>query len=227
MNRPQGYSIAKDLPVLALVAVFLLFILTILQHHSIFPEHWFPSQIAASAFLLLFCGWILSEIVNYARSRKNSVAAEKDKGSFWAVIAASWTSIFMIFMIRSFEVGTFSGIVQYVGLCLLAAGIALREWAVFVLGKHFTVRVQVREKAILVTQGPYNYIRHPSYAGSLLIFAGISLAIGTWVGAAFALAANLIAYNYRIRVEEDALQAAFGSDYEEYKKRTWKLFPGF
>jgi hypothetical protein len=28
-------------------------------------------------------------------------------------------------------------------------------------------------------------------------------------------------------VEEEALQAAFGSEYEEYKKITWKLFPGF
>lgn len=95
------------------------------------------------------------------------------------------------------------------------------------LGKHFTVRVQVREKAKLITQGPYNCIRHPAYTGSFLIFTGISLAVGTWIGAIFAIAINLIAYRYRIRVEEEALLDAFGSDYEEYKKRTWKLFPGF
>jgi protein-S-isoprenylcysteine O-methyltransferase Ste14 len=99
--------------------------------------------------------------------------------------------------------------VQYVGLGLFAAGIALREWAVWVLGRHFTVRVQVREKAKLVTESLYNYIRHPAYAGSLLIFAGVSLAIGTWIGVLFALVVNSIAYKYRIQVEEDALQEAF------------------
>jgi len=227
MNRQQGYSISKNLPAIALVVVFLLLVLTLLQHHSIFPEHWFPSHFTASAFSLIFCLWILSEIVNNARSKINSIAAQKDKGSFWAVIAASWASIFVIFIIRSFDIGTFSGIVQYIGLGLFAAGIALREWSVFILGKHFTVRVQVREKAKLITQGPYNYIRHPSYTGSLLILTGASLAVGTWPGAIFALTANLIAYRYRIQVEEKALQEAFGSDYEEYRRRTWKLFPGY
>ena len=227
MNRPQGYNISRDIPALALVVVFLLLVFSLLQHHSIFPMHWFQSQFAASAFSLIFCIWILSEILNNVQSRRNSIAIEQDKGTFWVVIAASWTTIFIVFILRSFELGVFSGIVQYIGLGLFAAGIALREWAVFVLGKHFTVRVQVREKAELVTQGPYNYIRHPSYTGSLLILTGASLAIGTWIGAIIALAVNLIAYRYRIRVEEEALKKAFGSDYEEYRKRTWKLFPGF
>ncbi len=226
MSRTQGYNISKDPQVVALAVVFLLFALALLQHHFIFPEHWFPSQFVSSAFTLLFCIWILSEIANSIWSRKNSSTTNQDKGSFWVVIAASWSTIFVVFIIRSYEIGTFSGNVQYVGLVLLTAGIVLREWAVMVLGKHFTVRVQVHEKAKLVTQGPYNYIRHPSYTGSLLIFIGLSLAVGSWLGTLLALAVNLIAYKYRIRVEEEALQEAFGSDYEEYKKRTWKLFPG-
>ena len=116
---------------------------------------------------------------------------------------------------------------QYSGLILLFLGIVLREWSIWILGRHFTVRVQVRKNAKLITQGPYKYIRHPSYTGSLLTFAGIPLAVGTWLGALIVLIIRLIAVQYRIRVEEEALQAAFGSEYEEYKKRTWKLFPGF
>jgi protein-S-isoprenylcysteine O-methyltransferase Ste14 len=94
-------------------------------------------------------------------------------------------------------------------------------------GLNFTVKVQVRKKAKLVTQGPYRYIRHPSYTGSLLSFTAIPLTIGTWSGAILVLVLSWIVHQYRIRVEEEALQAAFGSEYEEYKKRTWKLFPGF
>jgi protein-S-isoprenylcysteine O-methyltransferase Ste14 len=98
---------------------------------------------------------------------------------------------------------------------------------VLVLGKHFNVRVQVQKDARLVIEGPYSYIRHPSYTGMLLILVGLGLSIGTWLGALIALAATLIAHEYRIRIEEDVLQKAFGPDYEDYKKRTWKLFPGF
>jgi protein-S-isoprenylcysteine O-methyltransferase Ste14 len=61
----------------------------------------------------------------------------------------------------------------------------------------------------------------------MLSLIGITLAIGTWVGALVAFVLSLIAYQYRIHVEEKALQEAFGSEYEEYKNRTHKLFPGF
>ena len=110
---------------------------------------------------------------------------------------------------------------------MLISGILLREWSIWVLGKHFTVRVQVHDNAKLVTEGPYKYIRHPAYTGGFLTFSGIPLAIGTWSGVLVAIVVSMIAYLYRIRIEEEALQTAFGSEYEEYKKRTWKLFPGF
>jgi protein-S-isoprenylcysteine O-methyltransferase Ste14 len=85
----------------------------------------------------------------------------------------------------------------------------------------------VSEEVKLVTQGPYQYIRHPAYTDSLLAFAGIPLAIGTWSGVIVAIIVSWVVHQYRIRVEEEALQEAFGSEYEEYKKKTWELFPGF
>jgi protein-S-isoprenylcysteine O-methyltransferase Ste14 len=220
-------KISNDLQIIVIVAVFLLLAFSIFQHRPVYPEYWFPSPFAASAFTILLYVWILSEIANSAWSRKNSRSTNQDKGSYRVVVITTWLAIIVVFTLRSFGIGTFIGNLQYVGLGLLAVGIVLREWAVSVLGKHFTVRVQVHEKARLVTQGPYKYIRHPSYTGSLLILAGLSLAVGTWLGAIFALVVSWIAHVYRIRVEEEALQEAFGSDYGEYKKRTWKLFPGF
>jgi protein-S-isoprenylcysteine O-methyltransferase Ste14 len=60
-----------------------------------------------------------------------------------------------------------------------------------------------------------------------LTFTGIPLAIGTWSGVFFAIIVSMIVYQYRIHIEGWALLEAFGSEYEEYKIRTWKLFPGF
>jgi protein-S-isoprenylcysteine O-methyltransferase Ste14 len=118
------------------------------------------------------------------------------------------------------------------GLCSTSdSSFLLREfcfgWAIYVLGKYFTVRVQVREKSRLITHGPYSRIRHPSYTGTLLTVLGIAIAVGTWFGAFFALSLKLIAYRYRINVEEQALQEAFGPEWDDYKKRTWKLIPGY
>jgi len=227
MNQTKGHSNSIDFEIVALAAIFLLFVYSLLQHHFIFPEHWFPGQFTALVFTLIFCIWILSEIANNAWSKKNAIAANKDKGSFKVIVAMVWLAILAVFAFRSFDVGTFSGITQYVGLCIFVAGIVLREWAVIVLGKHFNVRVQVHEKARLVMEGPYHYIRHPAYTGTLLIFIGIGLSIGTWLGAIVALAIAWIAHGYRIRIEEVALREAFGADFEVYKRRTWKLFPGF
>ena len=192
----------------------------------IFPDHWFPSHFAASAFMFLFFAWILSEFINSMWSRKNSQSANKDKGSYRIVMVASYAALIIAFTFRSHEIGIISGNLQYIGLIMLTAGILLREWSIWVLGKYFTVRVQVRDNAKLVTEGPYKYIRHPSYTGGFLTFAGIPLAIGTWAGALVAVIVSMFAYQYRIRIEEEALQEAFGSEYEEYKKRTWKLLPG-
>lgn len=223
----KAESFLKDLPIAVIVASLAWFAFIISHHGSIFPVNWFPSPFAASTFLVLFCTWVLSELINSLWSRKNSQNLNQDKGSYRIIVLVSWALIMITFVFRSFGVGIIIGNLQYIGLILLAAGIVLREWSIWVLGKHFTVKVQVREKAKLVTQGPYRYIRHPAYTGSLLSFTAIPLAIGTWIGAIVALVLSWAVHQYRIRVEEEALRAAFGPEYEEYKKRTWKLFPGF
>lgn len=227
MNKTQGSGIFKDIHVVSLAGFLLLFTFFLLNNQLIFPDHWFPSHFAASSFTFIFCTWILSEFINSMWSRKNSQSNNKDKGSYRIVIVASYAVLIVAFMFRNFEIGVFSESLQYIGLIVLIAGILLREWSIWTLGKHFTVCVQVRDNAKLVTEGPYNYIRHPAYTGGFLTFSGISLAIGTWTGALVAIVVSMIAYQYRIRIEEEALQEAFGSEYEEYKKRTWMLFPGF
>jgi protein-S-isoprenylcysteine O-methyltransferase Ste14 len=227
VTRAHNYAILNNIPIIAIFVVLVVLVSHQIQGHPVFPNSWFPSQFAASAFIILLCIWIACELANNVLSKKNSITANQDRGSFRVVIVASWAAIFAIFIFRSLRIGIFEGSLRYIGFILFAAGIVLREWAIYLLGKHFTVRVQVREKARLVMQGPYRYIRHPSYTGTLLTMMGMALAVGTWFGAFLALALKLIAYRYRINVEEQALQKAFGPEWEDYKKRTWKLIPGF
>ena len=53
-------------------------------------------------------------------------------------------------------------------------------------------------------RGPYRLLRHPSYAGIFIMFAGLGLAFGSWVGAAAALLIVFAGLLPRIRVEERA-----------------------
>ena len=49
------------------------------------------------------------------------------------------------------------------------AGIGLRGWAIGTLGRFFRRDIQVADDQVVVRAGPYAAIRHPSYAGNLLM----------------------------------------------------------
>jgi protein-S-isoprenylcysteine O-methyltransferase len=48
------------------------------------------------------------------------------------------------------------------GIALMFAGIALRQYSIVVLGKYFTFDVAVHSGHSLIESGPYRYVRHPS-----------------------------------------------------------------
>ncbi|KAF9165680.1 hypothetical protein BGX21_002551 [Mortierella sp. AD011] len=55
-------------------------------------------------------------------------------------------------------------------LCLF--GLFLRRWSFIALDKFFTYQLTIRPGHMLVKNGPYKYIRHPSYTGVLFNLVG-------------------------------------------------------
>ena len=45
-----------------------------------------------------------------------------------------------------------------------------------------TVRIQGERGQTVISTGPYQYVRHPMYAGGLLLFLGTPLLLGSWYG---------------------------------------------
>jgi protein-S-isoprenylcysteine O-methyltransferase len=110
--------------------------------------------------------------------------------------------------------------------CLIAVGgLAFRLWSIHTLGKYFTSAVGIREGHRVIENGPYRLIRHPSYTGALVMWAGAALILGSWIGLALVLGLGIPAYLYRIRVEENVMCHEFGATYENYMKRTRRLIP--
>jgi protein-S-isoprenylcysteine O-methyltransferase Ste14 len=111
------------------------------------------------------------------------------------------------------------------GLLLMLVGIAVRQWAIAVLGRFFSPRVRVLDDHRVVAAGPYRWVRHPSYTGAILTMAGAGLAGGSWEGLLTMLLLAALAFGWRIRVEERFLLEQLGPAYADYRARTKRLLP--
>lgn len=104
------------------------------------------------------------------------------------------------------------------GLPLVLAGVLLVIWAVRTLQKS---HVDPRFKPVgnIVMAGPYDYTRNPMYLAFTLIYAGISLAVNSFLP--FLLLPFLLGLMHYgvIRREERYLGERFGEEYRAYRGR--------
>ncbi len=92
------------------------------------------------------------------------------------------------------------------------------------LGKNLTDTVVTRAKHVLVTSGPYRWVRHPFYVAFLLAVTANSLVAANWfLALTGGIAFGLIAL--RTRTEEQNLIKRFGEKYLAYMERTGRFFP--
>ena len=113
-----------------------------------------------------------------------------------------------------------------VGLPVAWAGIAIRVNAVTTLGSMFNPLVAIHQGHVLVEEGPYRLVRHPSYAGVLLLSVGIGLAFANVASLVAVAGLRLAGYVRRINVEETALAEGLGEAYARYAQGRARLVPG-
>ncbi|MDR2234809.1 MAG: isoprenylcysteine carboxylmethyltransferase family protein [Chryseobacterium sp.] len=179
-------------------------------------------------FYISMAAWFLSEFLykNILKSKKED-PKNKDKSSLnilWLAIPFSIAASLAISSLTSFPISKGSWI-PYFGEALIIIGIILRFVIIRSLGKYFTVDVTIREDHKIKKEGFYKYLRHPSYAFSLLTSLGLGLYLNNWLALIFAFVPPFLAFAYRIRIEEQALVEQFGTEYTEYRKKTKKLIP--
>jgi protein-S-isoprenylcysteine O-methyltransferase len=163
------------------------------------------------------------------RSRRADGATKADRGSIhalWILITLAITSAVAASGISAGRMRGSPASIRAVALAFLIGGISVRWWAVITLGKFFTVDVATHRDHTLVDTGPFRFVRHPSYTGLLSAFFGFGLALGSWISLAVMMTPILLAFAYRMRVEEAALRRALGAAYDAYCARTKRLIPG-
>ena len=108
---------------------------------------------------------------------------------------------------------------RWIGLAVLAAGVALDLWSLGLFARQRTSALPFRAASSIVAHGPYRFSRNPMYLGMVLQLAGAGLALGrAWLVLAAPLAA-LVLDLYAIPREERYLERRCGANYLDYKRR--------
>lgn len=113
--------------------------------------------------------------------------------------------------------------VSIAGNVLVAGGLYL-NYIVFRANTFGGSTVEVFEDQQVITTGPYAVVRHPMYAGVLVMMIGVPIALGSWLGLVV-LAVILPVLIMRILDEEKLLQKDLPGYAEYMQKVRYRLVP--
>jgi protein-S-isoprenylcysteine O-methyltransferase Ste14 len=115
--------------------------------------------------------------------------------------------------------------VQWTGLGIAVAGLALTVFAQLDLGSSWRIGVDEEERTDLITDGLYRWMRNPIFTGMGLFLVGEVLAVpNPWTLGAAAL--GIVGMQVQTRlVEEPYLVAVHGEDYGRWAARTGRFLP--
>jgi protein-S-isoprenylcysteine O-methyltransferase Ste14 len=119
------------------------------------------------------------------------------------------------------------GVAQVLGMLMAGLGGALALWCVFafaLLGKGTPAPFDPPRR--LVVRGPYKFVRNPMYLGATIALGGAALFYESAALAGYTGAFFLITHVFVMLYEEPTLQATFGSEYDDYRSRVKRWWPG-
>jgi protein-S-isoprenylcysteine O-methyltransferase len=172
--------------------------------------------------------WCASELGLTVAKRSKSDAVSKDRHSLGLI----WLVLLLAFTLGVIAAHKFPGCILpwpkldlELGCCLFALGLALRWYAIIYLGRFFTTNVAIAKDHRLIDSGPYHFIRHPSYTGSLMAAFGFTLIFSNWASMLTIFVPVCAVTMWRIHIEEEALVEALGEPYSAYRRQTKRLIP--
>jgi len=112
------------------------------------------------------------------------------------------------------------------GIVLVITGFLFAMWSIyaqFTIGRGTPIPMMPTQK--LVISRPFNYCRNPMTFGTILLYLGISIWIGSITAVVIMVLLDAALITYIKRVEEKELQERYGAEYLEYKRKTPFLLP--
>lgn len=112
---------------------------------------------------------------------------------------------------------------SFVGYLLATGGLMITCHCVKVLGRWWSVRIEIKRNHKVVEDGPYRISRHPYYLATLLELGGLSLILNSLRALLYVILVHSLFVLARILREERVLVAYLGAPYLDYKKRVGVL----
>jgi protein-S-isoprenylcysteine O-methyltransferase Ste14 len=147
-----------------------------------------------------------------------------DRRRGWALVALQFVLLAVI-VVSPGGVWAVPGTFRTVGTVMRVVGAAAIVAGALRLGRGLSVHPTPTESAVLRTDGPYRFVRHPIYSGVLLLATGITATSGS-AAAVVAFAGLAVLLNVKARFEEVLLLRRF-PDYGAYASRTPRFVPSF
>ena len=183
-----------------------------------------PSALAGAGLLGVFIG--VERRLRQSDAARSLDAGEEDRGTTRAVAASFGSALLTGPLLARWHRGRLRAATGWMGIAVMAGGLTLRVASARALGAHYTRTLRTEPEQSVVTEGPYRYVRHPGYAGVLLMWLGFGLALTSVPAIVATTAPNLLAYLGRIEAEDSMLSEALGDPYRAYRQRTRRLVPG-
>jgi len=111
-----------------------------------------------------------------------------------------------------------------VGIPLVLVGLCLFHQSLMALGRSWANSDRPHADSLLVTDGPYRWVRHPYYSATFLLLGGISLMADQWPIAVGSTILSIL-LGLRGHREEIHLAERFGAPYLDYQSRTGMFLP--
>lgn len=185
--------------------------------------------------IVYFVEFLVAVIVRKAFTAKNRkmdfVVDKKSSGDFILMALDGIGMIIPLFYVFStwFDFADYElpDWVGWIGTGLFAFAIWILYRSHADLGKNWTPTLAIQKDHTLVTNGIYQYIRHPMYASHLLWAVAQILILHNWIAGFSFIIVMVPHYLIRVGNEEKMLVEQFGEEYKGYMKLTGRIFPMF
>lgn len=188
-----------------------------------------PGYMSRLLFLMVLLGFVIVRTV-YRRRRDEPRQAVRPARERWLTRTMTLgVAVPSVLWLGSPALGfadlPLPEVLGWLGYGIGLGGVALLAWAHDTLGRNFSPWLELRGEHVLVTEGPYRWVRHPIYTAGLLVVLGGGLTSGNLIVLLCPAATLGLLLAVRLRDEEAMLAAHFGEAYERWAERTGRLLP--
>jgi protein-S-isoprenylcysteine O-methyltransferase Ste14 len=113
--------------------------------------------------------------------------------------------------------------ISILGLFLLLLGLFIRIYSIRYLGKYYSHKARLLKSHKVISTGPYSVIRHPAYAGMIIIHIGILILFFNYITLVIFCLLFIPFILLRINIEEWMLSKING--YKKYSRSRKRLVP--